>query len=235
MIKLFRNIRKNLLAEGKTTKYLKYAIGEIILVVIGILIALSINNWNENRNKSNLETQYRSRLLEDLMEEKAIMEATLNYSMEVHRHAKRAMIKFEHSSQIVEKPLEGLIDFYQASQIQSPATAKSTYQELIASGQINLIKDIDLKTSLIRYYEYDWTEATSMSLTNPYRSNLRSKMNNLIQEDIRNHCDDIYIKIRKTYEVMLPKECEIETPIEMAIAELKLLVADETLKNDLKL
>jgi len=49
MIKLFRNIRKNLLAEGKTTKYFKYAIGEIILVVIGILIALQINNWNTNK------------------------------------------------------------------------------------------------------------------------------------------------------------------------------------------
>ncbi|WP_028872507.1 DUF6090 family protein [Psychroserpens burtonensis] len=49
MIKLFRNIRKNLLNEGKTTKYFKYAIGEIILVVIGILIALQINNWNEER------------------------------------------------------------------------------------------------------------------------------------------------------------------------------------------
>ncbi len=49
MIKLFRNIRKSLLAEGKTSKYLKYAIGEIILVVIGILIALQINNWNENQ------------------------------------------------------------------------------------------------------------------------------------------------------------------------------------------
>ncbi len=49
MIKLFKNIRKNLLNEGKTTKYFKYAIGEIVLVVIGILIALQINNWNEDR------------------------------------------------------------------------------------------------------------------------------------------------------------------------------------------
>ena len=55
MIKLFRNIRQNLLAEGKTSRYLKYAIGEIILVVIGILIAVSINNWNEN-NKLEKET-----------------------------------------------------------------------------------------------------------------------------------------------------------------------------------
>src|SRR5690606_16067576 len=51
MMKLFRNIRQNLLSEGKTSKYLKYAIGEIILVVIGILIALSINNWNEITKK----------------------------------------------------------------------------------------------------------------------------------------------------------------------------------------
>jgi hypothetical protein len=49
MIKFFRKIRQNLLLQNKTGKYFKYAIGEIVLVVIGILIALSINNWNEKR------------------------------------------------------------------------------------------------------------------------------------------------------------------------------------------
>lgn len=49
MIKFFRRIRQNLVAEGKTGRYFKYAIGEILLVVIGILIALSINNWNSDR------------------------------------------------------------------------------------------------------------------------------------------------------------------------------------------
>ena len=58
MIKFFRKIRQNLLSEGKTGKYLKYAIGEIILVVIGILIALSINNWNENQKLRNQEITY---------------------------------------------------------------------------------------------------------------------------------------------------------------------------------
>jgi len=49
MIKFFRQIRKQRLGEDKTRKYFKYTIGEIVLVVIGILIALSINNWNETR------------------------------------------------------------------------------------------------------------------------------------------------------------------------------------------
>ena len=62
MIKFFRKIRKKLLTENKFSKYLIYAIGEIILVVIGILIALQINNWNENSKLKIEET----RLLEQL-------------------------------------------------------------------------------------------------------------------------------------------------------------------------
>ena len=57
MIKFFRKIRYDLMETGKTRKYLKYAIGEIVLVVIGILIALSINNWNEGRKEVLKEKQ----------------------------------------------------------------------------------------------------------------------------------------------------------------------------------
>ena len=65
MIKFFRQIRFKLMETGKTTKYFKYAIGEIILVVIGILIALQINNWNENRKVKTNEIVLVKQLLED--------------------------------------------------------------------------------------------------------------------------------------------------------------------------
>lgn len=70
MIKFFRKIRQKLLSEGKTAKYLKYAIGEIFLVIIGILLALQINNWNSERIerktfKSNLQFA-----IEDLVQDK---------------------------------------------------------------------------------------------------------------------------------------------------------------------
>jgi len=66
MIKLFRNIRKTLADDNKPLKYLRYAIGEIILVVIGILIAVQINNWNENRKDSIEEKAILENLLENL-------------------------------------------------------------------------------------------------------------------------------------------------------------------------
>lgn len=80
MIKFFRKIRENLLMEnlpagqaGKTGRYFKYAIGEIVLVVIGILIALSINNWNENRIKKASVNLYLKNLAANIASDTLVM------------------------------------------------------------------------------------------------------------------------------------------------------------------
>ena len=70
MIKFFRKIRQNLLVENKFSKYLIYAIGEIVLVMIGILIALQVNNWNENRKAEEKELKLLIELKDDLIETK---------------------------------------------------------------------------------------------------------------------------------------------------------------------
>ena len=105
MFKFFRNIRQSLLMKDKITKYYKYAFGEIVLVVIGILIALSINNWNEARknrieqlilinniiedlrldsihiNKSLSEVGNQKRLVDDLISKSLDNEKKLNYQL----------------------------------------------------------------------------------------------------------------------------------------------------------
>ena len=65
MIKFFRKIRQRLLTENKVSKYLLYAIGEIVLVVIGILIALQVNNWNQIRHHKETQAIYLTQLLEE--------------------------------------------------------------------------------------------------------------------------------------------------------------------------
>ena len=78
MIKFFRKIRQNLLTENRFSKYLLYAIGEIVLVVIGILIALQINNWNENRKdkiaESNILQEIKGSISTDIQQLKLRIE-----------------------------------------------------------------------------------------------------------------------------------------------------------------
>ena len=85
MIKFFRQIRFKLMNENKTSKYFKYAIGEIILVVIGILIALQINNWNENNKLKVQETEIISSLVEELKNNNRFLKASIAANSYINR------------------------------------------------------------------------------------------------------------------------------------------------------
>ncbi|UAM99089.1 hypothetical protein K8354_04490 [Polaribacter litorisediminis] len=98
MIKFFRHIRKDLMEKNKTGKpafaagrYFKYAIGEIVLVMIGILLALQVNNWNENRKISNTEQL----LLRDLKTEIQSNIIALDTIIKSHRASLNAIITFD--------------------------------------------------------------------------------------------------------------------------------------------
>lgn len=91
MIKFFRRIRQRLLTENKFTKYILYAIGEIVLVVIGILIALQINNWNEGR-KDQAEA---IKILKKLQSEFEINKTELDASRHFHEQQYLATVQIE--------------------------------------------------------------------------------------------------------------------------------------------
>ena len=95
MIKFFRKIRQNLLSEGKTGKYMKYAIGEIILVVIGILIAIQLNEW---RNEI-VNTKQKQKVLLAL---KTDFEENLTRLDTVYYHQEKSFWKFIKSRNLID-------------------------------------------------------------------------------------------------------------------------------------
>jgi hypothetical protein len=151
MINFFRKIRQNLLVENKTGKYLKYAIGEIVLVVIGILIALQVNNWNLDRIAKKEARNYHERLIEELSSENLILKERLAYYILVQEHAKKVVaVLMNHPDSLGE---EFIINAYQASQQWKYRNVRDTYDELISTGNIKLIPDQYLRQRIGGYYD----------------------------------------------------------------------------------
>lgn len=152
MIKFFREIRQNLIMENKSTKYFKYAIGEIILVVIGILIALQINNWNSNRIQKQKESIYLTNIKRDLKEQLTTIEIQIAYESQVNKIATPIIAYYK-------KHQAFKIDSVFTNNIGNLSGRKTfiknapTYTELISSGNIDIISDNIIKNDIIKYYQ----------------------------------------------------------------------------------
>lgn len=154
MIKFFRKVRQKLLSENKLNKYLLYAFGEIILVVIGILIALQINNWNQNRLEKLKSVDYHKRIVEDL----DLNIQTFTWDSTRSSNMTKRMIK---SLKSLEKPKisKGEMDTLDYSlrnyfQFVRINTNLNTYDEIKSSGDIGLIYNKDLRKSINSYLTY---------------------------------------------------------------------------------
>jgi ribosomal protein S17E len=152
MIKLFRNIRKKLVLEkssaSSTKKYFKYAIGEIILVVIGILIALQINNWNEQRKQNNLEQEYLIALKTEFENNLKEVNRVLKLNEKILSNAQKlATYTGPNLPTIEEKYFAKLFFGTVNSEVQyRPGTG--VVNEILNSGKLNVFKNKKLKTAL---------------------------------------------------------------------------------------
>ena len=155
MIKFFRKIRQNLLLEGKTGKYVKYAIGEIFLVVIGILIALSINNWNQQRISHKQSISYLKSLVDDIKSD--IIQYNVNiesYKTDISNNT-RLFINDDYKKLHVDSILKLVNIFYQPNKITKQSYEKIKNAGLAESLGTNIVNKAvnDYYNLEIKYYE----------------------------------------------------------------------------------
>ena len=146
MIQFFRTIRKDLIEKNKTGKYLKYAIGEIFLVVIGILIALQINNLNEERKLRNDEQA----LLHQLRQEFESNLAQLNQKIQMREiminSAQKLLNMIDHKDQMIPDSIGYFLSFTRMNPTFDPIR-----NDLTTGNKLSLIKNAELKILLTEW------------------------------------------------------------------------------------
>jgi type II secretory pathway pseudopilin PulG len=151
MIKFFRKIRKQLIVERKIGNYLFYALGEIVLVVIGILIALAINNYQQHVADGKKEQTYLIGLNEEFNISKAKLEVLIEVNKNNYEGAKK-LVKFidTDSIAITEKQLSQLL--YKAFAFDVAFNPNnSLLNEMINSGSVKDIKNTNLRIQLTNW------------------------------------------------------------------------------------
>ncbi|SIO01600.1 DUF6090 family protein [Algoriphagus halophilus] len=153
MISFFRKIRQKLLSQNRVTRYLVYALGEILLVVIGILIALQINNWNESRKDGAYELEMLSEINRELLSEIEDKQSALNIFIMAERSLNELLnmrIDNEYPRDSLEQHLNNLGTvglFFPYSD--------GAY-EALKSGGVDKIQNEKLRNDLIRLYSYNF-------------------------------------------------------------------------------
>jgi hypothetical protein len=149
MIKFFRSLRNTYLNEGSIKKYFLYAIGEIFLVVLGILIALQINNWNEAKKESNLENIYYCRILEEFELDKSLITQSYEQVNQKIETGKQIIIDLHKG-----KPDKHTIlnNYLKALRLAVYVPRKNAFNDLTSSGNLKILSDVTTKNSLMEYY-----------------------------------------------------------------------------------
>jgi len=149
MIPFFRKIRKQFADDNKPMKYMRYAIGEILLVVIGILIALSINNWNSKKNDELKGNVALTEIYQGLMADNKQLFEIHSQEKEVIRIIDSLKMEFEQRGQFSNDSLQVYLG--KALVGQRPKFVTTPYEVLVSSG-IGLIQDREIRYDIAKYY-----------------------------------------------------------------------------------
>ena len=149
MLKFFRRIRQKLLNEGSLRKYLVYAIGEIFLVMVGILLALQVNNWNEKRLEALQEKTTLSNLNTEFKENLKNLDSINKYLLKTISATETIFSMFQEESHLNISNIDSLLQ----KALDSPSWKPSEFvlNDLKNSGGLSKLKNIELKKLLFKW------------------------------------------------------------------------------------
>jgi hypothetical protein len=170
MLRFFSQIRQRLLTDNKVSKYLLYAVGEILLVVIGILIALQVDNWNETRKDRKRGHNYLERIQTDVQKDAAILNHKSNLA-NLLSNQYLDMIAEMHKTQVNKEDFIRLMNSSELN-VDELILTDVAYSELVNTGNMSLILNSVLKDQISEYYRsYEFVSARVRELN---QSNLNT-------------------------------------------------------------
>ena len=170
MINFFRRIRKKMADDNRPIKYARYAIGEILLVVIGILIALQINTWNEERKSEKATLVYMDRLIDDLKSDTLMLSDHIQAAKLKNQFCKKIR-NIVDQNEIIQDTNNFVIKLQGVGRSLRPSVSTNTIDDLKSTGNLKLVKELEITNSIRNYYNLRtdwWFEEYTDQLVNGY-------------------------------------------------------------------
>ncbi|MGB5315127.1 MAG: DUF6090 family protein [Robiginitalea sp.] len=196
MLRFFRHIRQRMISESRTRKYLLYAVGEILLVVIGILIALQVDNWNEDRRKHQQAAEFRMQLQEGILQDMQGIHMRLDFFDLAMKFGYQSEQELSYPlAKDVESQWQFIVQVFHVSQVWNFNQTTATYNEVQNPEILGHLGSPKLLNALQRHYnEWPMQLLVLTGGTQAYRDFVRSVIPMELQKNLWDTCYDIDFK-----------------------------------------
>jgi hypothetical protein len=205
---------------------------DLLIVVVGVFIGIQVSNWNEEIAGKKQAGVLLNRLYEDLNNEQKAFNSSLKYRAIVRNYAMTAIDALNGEKTVSDEAF--VIGAYQASQIGRINSYRATYSEMLSTGQINLIKNEQLKSMIFGYYAEDVTNSRSLSEPSLYRKFIRGLMPIAVQNAIKLACGDKVVEVGQSFGYTLPTSCDLQFPDKAISETASLLRSNPDMLNNLQ-
>lgn len=224
---VIRRIREHVAAQNW------FAVGiDLVIVVLGVLIATQVSIWNERRIEAEQAKSYRERLVDELEFNARQFQAQANYYQQASDYGRQVLAALTGKAPLADR--EFLIAAYQLSQTDTTPAKSSIYDEMTANGMVTRLGDAKVQQAVSDYYLGLNASNRIVAADYPYRTMIRAVMDYDVQKQIRDACGDQVVRFKdRLIGVQLVVPCPAEINPAAAAAAVKTVRATPRLVQEM--